>query len=128
MSAPCAQCRGLTAGGDRPLPSRDCGSRLERNPEINLFAIGNSALNPAGEIRRRADAILAFFKSIVVFGPPHPDRSKSRADFESFGCWQTQHPFGEISFQFIENWLAQTNGNVSRHAFNRSTEGIPIRP
>src|SRR6266576_3672790 len=128
MSAPGTQRRGLTAGGDCSLLSRDCGSRLERDAKINLFAIGNPTLNPAGEICRRADAILAFFKRIIVFGTPHPRGGKSRADFESFGCWQAQHSPCEISFQFIENWLAQPDRNVSRHAFNRSTEGIALRP
>ena len=128
MSAPRAQCRGLTAGGNRPLLSRDCSSRFERNTEINLFAIGDSTLNPAGEICFRDDAILAFFERIVVFRTPHPRRGKSGADFESFGCWQAQHSFCEISFQFIENGRAQTDGNVSCHAFDRSAEGIALRP
>ena len=106
MSAACGKF-GLFAGGSNTvLLSRNCRGRLKGDTEINFLAVGNSPLDSAGKIRACADAAAALLEGVIVFRAAHARREKPGTNFESFGGGQTQHRFGKISFEFVENGFA----------------------
>src|SRR6266699_2077316 len=111
-----------------PLTLRDRRRRLKGDAKINILTVGDPPLDSAGEICARADMTTALLEGVIMFRPAHARRGKSRTDFETFGGGQTQHRFGEIGFEFVENGFAQPGWNISRNAFNHATQRIARGP
>src|SRR2546423_2727920 len=124
MSTACGKFGLFSGGSNTILLSRNCRGRLKGDTKINLFTVGNPTLDSAGKIRACADTAAALLEDVIVFRTAHARRGKSRTNFEAFGGGQTQHRFGEISFEFIENGFAQTRRNISRNDLNQPTQRI----
>src|SRR5204863_7298199 len=95
---------------------RNCRSGFESDAKENVFAIADSALDPAGMVRRGSHFLFADFESVVVLGLAHSRPSETGTDLEAFRCGQTQHRLREIRFHFVEPRFAAPVRTASRDA------------
>src|SRR5437870_11468172 len=128
MPTACGELGFLAGGSNTLLLARNRGRWLKSDAEINLLTVGNPPLDSARKIRACADTAAALLEGVIVFRTTHARRGKSGTNFEAFGGGQTQHRFGEIGFEFVENGFAQPGGNISREAFNHAAKRIACGP
>src|SRR2546423_14543645 len=121
MSTACGKFGLFSGGSNTILLSRNCRGRLKGDTKINLFTVGNPALDSARKIRACADTAAALLEDVIVFRTAHARRGKPGTNFEAFGGGQAQHRFGEISFEFVENGFPQPSRNIPCNALNHAT-------
>lgn len=94
-------------------------------PEINVLAVGDSALYSATPIRRRAEvAIFAAHEGVIVFTAGDLRTVKARTDLEGLCRWDGQHCVAKLGFELVEYRLAKPGGNVANDASDDSPDRV----
>lgn len=100
------------------------GSGFEGHPEVDVFSVGNAALDAARAVGLGADPAVLIDEEIIVLDSGQVSTRKTAADFESFGGREGEHGFGEIGFESVENGGTQSGGNVAEHTTDGATDAI----
>lgn len=76
-------------------------------PEVNVFAIGDTALNTSAPVCHGAKTSIGIGNElIIVLASWHFSSSETRANLKRFGGGDRKHPMGERGFEFVEDRLS----------------------
>ncbi|MFM1941774.1 MAG: hypothetical protein RI897_756 [Verrucomicrobiota bacterium] len=111
-------------GIDGGLLVHDRGDGLERDAEVDGFAIGDAALDSAGAVGGGADSAALIAEGVIVFEAGEFDAIEAGADFEAAGGGQAEHGFGEVGFESVENGFTPARGDITCDAEDDTADGI----
>lgn len=116
----------------------DSRRRLEGNAEVNIRAVGNTALDTTGVVGAGGETLLGgglgsqvrlHFRGgegVIVDGSGHLAATETRANLEALGGGDTEHSVRQLGLELVEARLTQTNGHVADHASHRTTDAVVV--
>ena len=116
----------FAARSDGLLLTHDGGGGFEGNAENDALAIGNPTLDAAGAVAGGADFIIDHLKRIVVLAAGEQGASEAGANLKAFGRGDREHCFGEVSFEFVENGLAEAGRAIPDHALDHAADRVAV--
>ena len=105
---------------------QNCGSGFKGNPQNDIFAIGDAALNAARAICACAEAIALHIKFIIMVTPRQMHTVKAWANLKTLTGWQRHHRLCQFRFQLIKDRIAQTHRHIPRHTFDNAAHRVTI--
>ena len=118
----------------------DSRRRLEGNAEVNMSAVGDTALDTTGVVGAGGETLLGGglgsqarlhfggSEGVIVDGAGHLAASETRANLEPLSGGDTEHSVCQLGLELVEARLAQTNGHVADHASHRTTDAVVLVP
>lgn len=79
-------------------------------------------LNTTGKVGHRPQSLATENERIIVDMAGNISSGKARSNLKALGGWDREHGMGELRFEFIEAWLAETGGDVANNANYSSTD------
>ena len=99
--------------------------RLEGDPEVDVLAVGDPALDAAAPVRLGAQrAVRLRHKGVVVQAAGHLRPAEARADFEALGRGDAHHRMRENRLELVEARLPETDRYVAQHAGDRAADRV----
>lgn len=124
--------------GGGVLGLADGGRGLEGNAEVDVGAVGDTALDTTGVVGLGGEALLGGGvgaelgrdigddEGVVVDGAGDLAASEAGADLEALGGGDAEHGVGELGLELVEAGLTQTDGDVADHAGDGTADAVVV--
>ena len=96
---------------------------LEPNPEHDVLAVADAALDAAASVGGGADSVAAIHERVVVLGTAHQRAAQPGAQFQGLRRGKGPHGLGEVGVQAVKDRFAPAR----RHATGHEHDGAPDR-
>lgn len=115
------------------LSLTNSSGRLESDAEVNVGAVGDTALNTTGVVGLGGKTLGAVLvggnnERVVVNGTSNLAAAETGADLEALGGGDAEHGVRELGLELIEAGLAQADGYVTNHTCDGSTNAVVTVP
>jgi len=102
---------------------QDCRHGLEPDPEYDVLAVADAALDPAASVGGGADSVAPVHERVVVLGTAHQRAAQPGAEFKRLGGREGPHGLSEVGVQAVEHRFAPAR----RHAAGDEHDGASDR-
>lgn len=128
----------LQGVGGSVLGLADGGRGLERDPEVDVGAVGDTTLDTAGVVGFGGEPLLGGGvgtelgchvgdnEGVVVDRAGNLTAAEPGADLEALGGGDAEHRVGDLGLELVETGLAQADGHVTDHAGNGATDAVVV--
>lgn len=108
------------------LRDHEGGGGLEGEPHVDVFPIGDAALDAAGVVAAGADAVAVHIEGVVVPGAGVLRGGEAGADVKSLAGGDAHHGVGQGGFQLVEDGVAQPDGAVADGAGDDAAQRVAV--
>ena len=103
------------------LRLRDGCWGFETDPEVDVFSVGDTALDASAPVRVGSESpVLSLDKPVVVFAARDFGSTETRADLKRFGGGYGQHGMSQFGFELVKTGFSETRGDVPDDASDGS--------
>ena len=108
----------------------DGGHGLERHREVDVLAVGDTALDTSRVVGAGAQSLclLVVVECVVVLGPRDARPRETGTDFEPLGSRDGEHGVSEHRLELVEARLTESRWNVTHHTGDDTADGVLLAP